>query len=59
MKLNEDQMARQKNFSSTIYILLKLRKEGKISNADYQKAYKILKDKYLPVLDLAIDYSKK
>ena len=59
MKLKEEQMARQKNFSATMYFLLKLKKEGKISKDDYKKAYKILKDKYLPVLELDVDYSKK
>ena len=59
MKLKEEQMARQKNFSVTIVLLQKLRKEGKISKDDYKKSYKILKDKYLPVLELVLDYSKK
>ena len=56
MKFNNNQAQRQKGFSATMYVLLKLRKEGKISGADYHKAYRLLKDNYLPVLDLVVDY---
>jgi ribosomal protein L19E len=59
MKFNNNQAQRQKGFSATMYVLLKLRKEGKISSADYNKAYRILKDNYLPVLDLVVDYQAK
>ena len=59
MKLNNNQSQRQKGFSATMYVLLKLRKEGKISSADYHKAYRLLKDNYLPVLDLVVDYQAK
>ncbi len=59
MKFTENQAQRQKGFSATMYVLLKMKKEGKISNEDYKKAYKIMKDKYLPVLDLVVDYKAK
>ena len=59
MKFNNNQAQRQKGFSATMYVLLKLRKEGKISNSDYHKAYSLLKDNYLPVLDLVVDYKAK
>ena len=50
MRLNEDQFQRQMDYSATMHVLEDLRKQGLLSDSEFEKANSLMVEKYSPII---------
>ena len=50
MRLNEDQFQRQMDYSATMHALEDLRKQGLLSDSEFEKANSLMVEKYSPII---------
>ena len=50
MRLNEDQFQRQMDYSATMHVLEDLRKQGLLSDSEFEKANSLMVEEYSPII---------